>query len=139
MQTRLFNIINYNVTPSFGADLLGLTYHSLFELDDTNLISRKMSKVVADKILYIYMAVDIIIGNLPHSAGHREGLIPRRVASLYSSQSGDQVAMHCDGGCRGAAGGTQLAEDTGNVESHSGRAYHHIMDSSTTGTAHRGY
>ena len=37
------------------------------------------------------------------------------------------MATQCDGGCLGAVGDTQLVEDTGDVESHSGRAYHQLL------------
>ena len=43
------------------------------------------------------------------------------------TKSDDQVATHCDGGCLGTAGDIQLKEDTGDVESHSGRAYYKLL------------
>jgi len=67
------------------------------------------------------------LGSLVHSAGQREGLIPGRIAGFYANQSDDQVATHCNDSCLGAAGDTQLEEDTSNVESHSGRAYHQLL------------
>ncbi len=46
---------------------------------------------------------------------------------LRPPRSVDQVMTHCEGCCLGTAGGIQFAEDTGDMESYSARAYHELL------------